>query len=139
MDYHQSNVGRNSGTILVVEDSSMNQMLIEIMLRRLNYNVIIVCSGEEALDLLPKVEVDLVLSDIMMPEMTGIELLESIRASRDFSRLPVVLMTAGGRASLSEQAMKYGADGFLSHPFSSLDLQQMLNRFVHCQAASSSS
>ncbi len=137
MDSRQNHVSGNSATILVVEDSSMNQMLIEIMLRRLNYNVIIASSGEEALDLLQKCAVDLVLSDIMMPEMNGIELLECIRASRDFSRLPVVLMTAGGRASLSTEAMKEGADDFLSHPFSSLDLQQTLSRFIHCQAVSS--
>ncbi len=130
MDTRENIVSISSATILVVEDSSMNQMLLEIMLRRLNYNVMIASSGGEALDLLKNYTIDLVISDIMMPEMSGIELLEKIRASKEFSRLPVLMMTAGARASLSDTAMRLGANGFLSHPFSSLDLQQILNRFV---------
>ncbi len=129
MDTHENNL-TSSATILVVEDSSMNQMLIEIMLRRLNYNVIITSSGIEALDLLEKSHIDLVLSDIMMPEMNGYELLERIRTSKNLCHLPVVMMTAGGRASLSDKAVRMGADGFLSHPFSSIDLHQMINRFT---------
>ncbi len=119
-----------SATILVVEDSSMNQMLLEIMLRRQNYNVMIASNGVEALEMLRACSIDLVLSDIMMPEMNGYELLEKIRASKDLQHMPVVLMTAGGRASLSDMAVKAGADGFLSHPFSSLDLQLMISRYV---------
>ncbi len=130
MDTGKNNVSEKMATILVVEDSSMNQMLIDIMLRRLNHNVIIVSNGKEAIAVLQETSVDLVLSDIMMPEMDGFELLEKIRSSEDSNHMPVVLMTAGGVISLSNKAAKEGADGFLSHPFSSIELQQMISRFV---------
>ncbi len=130
MELSQGALNGKSATVLVVEDNDMNQMLLEVMLKRLNHKAIFACDGKEALEILETNPVDMVLSDINMPYMDGIQLLEKIRSLYSFMHVPVVLMTAAGRTSLSNEAMKKGADGFLVHPFSSIELQQMVNRFT---------
>ncbi len=130
MEISQSTLNPKSATVLVVEDNDMTQMLLEVMLKRLNHRAILACDAKQALDILETNPVDLVLSDINMPSMDGIQLLEKIRSQFSYLHVPVVLMTAAGRTSLSNEAMKKGADGFLVHPFSSIELQQMVSRFT---------
>ncbi len=131
MEISENTVSNRKPTILIVEDNSMNQMLLEIMLRRLRYEVCIVSSGQEALTLLREKPIDLVISDIMMPEMDGFELLQNIHSGSNSNPIPVILMTAGGRIALSGKALEKGADGFLCHPFSSIELDQMVSRLLH--------
>ena len=131
MDTSKKDVNTKIATVLVVEDCGMNQMLLEIMLHRLNHKVLFAYDGQEAMKVLQDTPVDLVLSDIMMPQMDGFELLDNIHAKMGRNHVPVVLMSAGGKVSLSNEAINRGADGFLSHPFSSIELQQMLNQFTN--------
>jgi CheY-like chemotaxis protein len=122
-------IGRPA-TILVVEDSGMNQMLLEVMLHRLNHEVLLAFNGCEALEVLHSSPVDLVLSDINMPKMDGFELLAQIRADQRLKHIPVILMTAGGKYSIIGNAVARDENGFLSHPFSSIELKQILNKFI---------
>jgi len=108
----------------------MNQMLVEVMLHRLNHEVLLASDGREALELLHSNHVDLVLSDINMPDVNGFELLSKIRSDQALEHIPVILMTAGGKFSVTDEAMVRGADGFLTHPFSSIELKQLINRLT---------
>ena len=80
--------------ILIAEDDSELRQLFSHVLIKNGYSVTGVCNGKEALDALDKGYYDLIISDIMMPEMTGLEMLENIRNDVATSHIPVILLTA---------------------------------------------
>jgi two-component system chemotaxis response regulator CheY len=120
-------------TILVVDDASMTRLLLEVMLQRLNHTVLFADNGEEALEILASREVHLVISDINMPYMDGLALLDSLRADDLYRDLPVVMMTASGLEEISRKALKKGASAFLNQPFSSWDLARVLDACLEVQ------
>ena len=113
-------------TILVVDDASLTRLLLEVMLQRLDHTVLFADNGEEALETLASREVHLVITDINMPYMDGLALLDNLRADGLYQNLPVVVMTASGLEEISQQALKKGASAFLNQPFSSWDLARVL-------------
>lgn len=114
-------------TILVVDDTSMTRLLLEVMLQRLGHTALFADNGEEALEILNSQEVHLVISDINMPFMDGLTLLDVLRTDDLHRDLPVVLMTASGLEEISQKALKKGASAFLNQPFSSWDLARVLD------------
>ncbi|MFU8805079.1 MAG: response regulator [Bradymonadaceae bacterium] len=100
-------------TILVVEDSEITRALIVSILKGLGYRVIEADDGHHGWNLLQRHKVDLVLTDIQMPGMSGLELLTDIRASPTYARLPVVILTTLGEPEDKQKAMRLGANGYL--------------------------
>lgn len=107
------------GKILVVDDEVEIRDLILAILEDEGYEVAAATSGEGALRLLPSVRPDLILMDIMMPQMDGREALRRIRAEPEFARLPVVLMSA----AFSRDQAGTTAEAFLPKPF---DIDRLL-------------
>ena len=83
-----------TATILVVDDLPANRDLMARRLERSGFRVVSAASGPEALELLRRTPVDLVLLDIMMPGMTGLDVLKTVRMTRTTATLPVVMVTA---------------------------------------------
>lgn len=108
--------------ILVVDDDEMNLRMAEFALKRENFEIIKASSGEEALSLLKSESVDLVLLDIEMPEMNGIQTLEKIRADESFGNIMVMFLTASGDADDVASAGKLGVSGYIKKPFMPNDL-----------------
>jgi DNA-binding NtrC family response regulator len=107
--------------ILVVDDEPVIRDLAVEILRRSGYEPQGVPSARHALDLLEQEPFDLVVSDVVMPEMTGIEFLDELRGSRP--ELPVVLMTGGSKEpERTTKAVELGACGLLYKPFSHAEL-----------------
>ena len=107
--------------ILVVDDEPVIRDLAVEILRRSGYEPQGVPSARHALDLLEQEPFDLVVSDVVMPEMTGIEFLYELRESRP--ELPVVLMTGGSKEpERTTRAVELGACGLLYKPFSHAEL-----------------
>ena len=105
--------------ILVVDDDTLNLMRTQKILEQ-SYDVLLAESGKEALALLPRHKVDLVLLDISMPKMDGIETFERIKALpvKDFpAKLPVIFLTASGDADDVMRAIELGAVNYLKKPF----------------------
>jgi CheY-like chemotaxis protein len=113
-------------TILVVDDANLTHMLMEVMIQRLNHTALFADNGEEALEILATNPVDLVISDIKMPYMDGLTLLDKLRADEQYSQLPVVIMTASGLEETYHKAASRGATAFLNQPFSSWDLARVV-------------
>ena len=113
-------------TVLIVEDTQLNQMILEVMLRRMNHQVVFANDGIEALEKLEEIPVDLVISDINMPNMDGFELLETVRNHSDYHSLPFVIMTASILQGNHQAAIEDGATAILNHPFSSFELNKVL-------------
>ena len=83
-----------------------------------SYKVFVVSNGVEALKILQDSIVNLVLSDIMMPEMDGLELCDVIKSNLDYSHIPVILLTAKTTLQSKIEGMKAGADAYVEKPFS---------------------
>lgn len=104
-------------SVLVLED---NQELLEVMTTLLSreYNIYTAENGKEGVVIMENEDIDLVVSDIMMPEMDGIEFCKLIKSSIEFSHVPVILLTAKNKEEDRAEAYESGADGFISKPFS---------------------
>ena len=101
------------GTVLVVEDSSASREIVMRILRRQGYNVLGAASASEALDVLGQSHPDLMLLDVMMPEMDGLALLQKLKADRETREVPVILLTALSDEERMKQAKKLGAEAYL--------------------------
>ncbi len=120
-----------SRTILVVEDSEITRSLVVSILRNNGYRVIEADSGHHGWNMLQQHRVDLVLTDIQMPGMDGLQLLETIRDSDDYKHLPVVILTTLGEAEDKKRAMKLGASGYLVKlAFEEQDLLDIVEMYI---------
>lgn len=105
-----------SATILVVDDEPANRALIRAMLAPLRANVVLAADGEEALARFDEGDVDLVILDVMMPRLNGIEVLQRIRARTDLPWTPVIIATAFNERQRRLEALEAGADEFTEKP-----------------------
>lgn len=110
-------VSERTHTLLIVED---NEDLLRLMVKLLetDYIVCTATNGKEAVDVVEHEEVSLIVSDVMMPEMDGIELCRYIKGNFDTSHIPIILLTAKNKEEDRVEAYESGADGFISKPFS---------------------
>ena len=106
-----------SGTILVVDDNELNRDLLSRRLRRDGHIVVVAEHGRAALDRLAQQPFDLVLLDIMMPELTGYEVLEIMKGDVKLSHIPVVMITAATEEESIVRCLLLGADDHLPKPF----------------------
>lgn len=117
--------------VLVVEDSEITRDLVTRILGNHGYQFVIAEDGQMGWELLQQHPVDLVLSDVQMPRMDGLELLSKIRASREFADLPVVMLTTLGDPKDKARALGLGADGYLVKlDFQESDLVEMVRRHL---------
>jgi adenylate cyclase len=110
-----------SGTILVVDDLPQNVRLLEAVLEPRGFTVVPAGSGRAALDALAGGTIDLVLLDVLMPEMDGFEVCRTLRADPATRYLPVVMITASGEPE-KLAAIEAGADDFVTKPFDQAEL-----------------
>ena len=108
-------------TVLAVDDEPVNLRLLDAVLTPRGHRVLTASSGSEALALLDRDDVDIVLLDIVMPEMDGHTVCRRIRANPDTEFLPVVMITASGREQRLA-ALESGADDFVTKPFDQSEL-----------------
>ena len=102
--------------VLIVDDEPRNLRLLEAMLIPIGYDAIKASNGKEALSIIKKVDIDLVLLDIMMPEMNGFEVCQHIKGDNDTRLIPVVMVTALDDKDSKLKAIDAGADDFLTKP-----------------------
>jgi len=107
-----------STTILVVDDTIENQIILEDVLEE-HYTVITAKEGEEALAILDKQDVDLVILDVLMPKMNGFELCRAIRKIAKFQHLPLLFMSSLESAADESYALSLGGNDFIHKPISS--------------------
>src|SRR4028119_685168 len=108
---------RSQGSILVVDDEASIQKLVSSALRRAGYDVTIASDGAEALLRLNEAIPDLIVSDVMMPNIDGLELVQRVRADPALRAVPIVLLTAKGESEDIVTGLELGADDYLPKPF----------------------
>ncbi len=120
----------NAEIILIVEDNEEMLSFIAGQLRK-KFAVEKALNGIEALKILEEKSISLVLSDIMMPEMDGLELCKSIKNNLDYSHIPVVLLTAKNDLESKIQGLEMGADAYVEKPFSMSHLITQLTTLLN--------
>lgn len=112
-------------TILVTDDDMRNIFALSSALQDYNLNIVIANNGREALEKLERTEqIDLVLMDIMMPEMDGYEAMQAIRRRKEYEKLPIIALTAKAMKQDREKCLEAGANDFISKP---VDIDKLLS------------
>jgi signal transduction histidine kinase len=114
--------GPTAPRVLVVDDNPALVRLVAAILED-EFNLVLASSGQEALDVLRERPVDLVVSDVMMPGISGLELCRRIKADPATGHLPVVLLTARGGTPQKVEGLEHGADDYLGKPFDPAELK----------------
>jgi two-component system response regulator MprA len=121
-------------TILIVDDDASLRMLFRLMLRAEPYHVLEADSGEQALEIAANDRPDVILLDVMLPDLNGFEVCRRLRQSRSGSLHKVIMISA--RANVSRaQVADAGADGFWPKPISIQDIRSGLQRLLSPDAA----
>lgn len=120
----------NQPAILVVDDEPRNFDVIESLLISQNYELHYASSGQEALESLEIIPLDLILLDVMMPEMDGIEVCSRIKANPQWQSIPIIMVTALTAKEDLARCLNTGADDFLSKPINSLELRARVHSML---------
>ena len=115
--------------ILVVEDNLDLLMLMQALLGQ-RYYVHTATNGVEAMNIIRSQELDLIISDVMMPEMDGNELTKQLKADPNTSHLPIILLTAKTQEEDRNQSLMIGADDYITKPFKLGDLELRINNLI---------
>jgi len=117
-------------TILYVEDNPDNRILIRRVLEAEGYAVVEAINAKQALELLEKSGIDLVLMDINMPDMDGYTLTAKIKAIEKFTKIPIIAVTANVMRGDREKSLGAGCDGYIQKPIDIDTLSQQIERFL---------
>ena len=120
-----------AGTVLVAEDNAVNQRLVEAVLRKHGYQVVLAGTGREALEALESsVQFSMVLMDVQMPDLDGLETTRIIRRDSRWQNLPVIAMTARAMNGDRECCLSAGMNGYLSKPIHAAHLLSLVESFT---------
>ena len=124
----------SSKSLLVVDDSATMRQLLCMTLTRVDgitqANITEASDGMEALDKLKSGRFDLVLTDIRMPRMDGLEFIRSVRSELNDQALPIIIISTKGAEEDVKRGMTLGASGYLSKPVSMTQLREMVTNFL---------
>lgn len=118
---------RSKNTILLVEDDQSISLALQIRLKAVGYHVILAAGFEQAIDLFMANNVDLAIIDVNLPDGNGIDLLVRLKELKPREAIPTIIMTASNAQGIGEKAISKGAVHFLSKPFRSAELIQVMN------------
>ena len=113
--------------ILIVDDDANIAELISLYLMKECYETMIVGDGEEALKVFPEFKPNLILLDLMLPKMDGLEVCQQIR---EFSNVPIVMLTAKGEDMDKILGLEYGADDYITKPFNILEVKARIKAIM---------
>ncbi|MGC8937811.1 MAG: response regulator, partial [Thermodesulfovibrio sp.] len=122
------------GSVLIVDDSISVRKSLQSILEDKKLKVYTAKDGDEALNLIEKEKIDLVVTDLEMPIMHGYELISRVRKDPRFKDLPIIVLTSRGTKKHEEKAIALGADGYIVKPFDEKAIQeQILNRLIYSE------
>lgn len=117
-------------TILTVDDSMSVRKFIALSLKSGGYRVISAVDGMDALEILPKEKVDLVITDLNMPNVDGFELVRTIRQNAVYSDLPIIILSSLADAQYIERGMEAGANSYIVKPFNMKKIQYEVSKYI---------
>jgi len=116
-------------TILIVEDSATTRSLIRAVIDELGeYETVEAGSGFEALKMLPQQDYDLIVTDINMPDINGLELINFVRNNPRYNHLPIIIVSTERSKEDKKRGMALGATAYVTKPFKSSELQEIIKK-----------
>lgn len=112
--------------IMIVDDEPDIVKLVKVSLEMANFEVSEAFSGQEALDKVQDAKPDIILLDIMMPDINGFEVCKRLKADTKTKDIPVIMLTAKGQRGDAEQGLKEGADDYIIKPFDPYELGEQV-------------
>jgi two-component system chemotaxis response regulator CheY len=117
--------------ILIAEDSSTMRSLIVATISAMgDYQLIEAANGFEALRILPREKVDLVITDINMPDINGLELISFIKNNPNYKQTPLFIISTEGSEKDRDKGLSLGADAYLVKPFNPVELQDLVRQYL---------
>lgn len=104
-------------TILIVDDSESIREVVTFTLKNAGYNVLVGNDGKQALAFFDGREIDLMITDLHMPNMDGIELIKQVRQLNDYANMPILFLTTESQTERKMEAKNAGATGWIIKPF----------------------
>jgi len=121
----------DSKKLLVVEDSKITRELIVSAIEDIgDFEIVEAGNGFEALKLLPRNRFSLILTDINMPDINGLELVKFIRSNEFYKSIPLIIISTEGSKRDREKGVALGANGYLVKPFEPQDLQELVKSYL---------
>jgi DNA-binding response OmpR family regulator len=117
-------------TVLVVDDDPVILKLLEVNFQMEGFAVLTAADGEEGVQVARAEHPDVIVSDIMMPRVNGLELVQQLKADPDTEAIPIILLSAKAQSSDVRQGMEAGADDYVTKPFEPLDLVDRVHRLI---------
>jgi CheY-like chemotaxis protein len=112
--------------VLIVEDNPLNMRLIEMILKAKNYTLLKATDGQEALDMATREQPDLILMDIRLPTVSGLEVARRLKKKQAFSYIPIIALTAHAMKGDKEKAIEAGCDSYVSKPIDTRELPKLV-------------
>lgn len=116
---------------MVADDSPIIRKLISFSLTIKGYDIISVADGMEALELLPKENIDLLITDLNMPNVDGFELIKAIRSNEDFKSTPIIVLSNLSEKDDIQKALEFGANSFLIKPFEQKTIINEVSKYLN--------
>ncbi len=117
--------------IMVVDDSESIRKFLTFALRAKGFRVVAARDGMEALEKLPREKVDLIITDLNMPNMDGFELLKTIREDNDYAEIPVIILSSLDDEKDIQRGMQLGANSYLIKPFGQKRIQYEVSKYIN--------
>ena len=117
-------------TILIVDDSESIREIVSFTLENEGYNVLVGEDGQDALKHLNNKPIDLILTDLHMPVMNGIEFIKTVRANENYKNVPILFLTTESQTAKKMEAKEAGATGWIIKPFVPAKLIEAINKVM---------
>ncbi|MDP4114976.1 MAG: response regulator [Bacteroidota bacterium] len=117
--------------ILIADDSATIRKFVSVALKLKGFDIISVSDGMEALEKLPTENINLIITDLNMPNMDGFELIKSIRSSSDFKEIPIIILSSLSKNEEIEMGIKCGANAYLVKPFDQKRILYEVSKFLN--------
>ena len=117
-------------TVLIVEDNELNMKLFTDLLQANNYKVIQATDGRDVIQITREQRPDLILMDIQLPEISGLDLTKMLKNDDDLKAIPVIAITALAMKGDEEKIIEGGCDGYIAKPISVSGFIQTINQFL---------
>ncbi len=117
-------------SILVVDDSSTVRKFVSVSLSMQGFHVVTAEDGMDALEKLPREPIDLVITDLNMPNMDGMELIRTLRENPDYKELPIIILTSLTENTLKAESKAMGIHSYLNKPFSLEKVQYEVSKYL---------
>lgn len=121
--------------ILIVDDEERNRKLLDVLVRTEGYQTIFASNGHEAIALAKSGQPDLILLDLMMPEMDGFDVTSALRKDRATAHIPIIIVSALNEVAVHRRLLASGADEFINKPVDRWELSLRLSRLLNRHGA----